>query len=82
RTLLLQAERWTRRPPFSFRIEANHDGTWLEVYNGDATIAVGARFLTAVRCRLQEGTTRVRLRCRAPASAGVLVDDVRLAAGH
>ena len=34
RQLSFWAERWTRRSPFAFRIDAYRDGEWTEVFDG------------------------------------------------
>ena len=39
--LSFQAERWTRRTPYKFRIEALQDNQWMEMYRGDDEIRVG-----------------------------------------
>ena len=78
RTLAMRAERWTARAPFSFRIESSTGGSWREAFNGDAVVAVGARFLTDVRCVLPKGTRRIRMRCQAPEGGGILIDDVQI----
>lgn len=80
KTLAMRAERWTRRDPFSFRIDAaGRSGPWKEVCNGDF-VRVGARFLSDVRCAIPSGTARVRLRCTAAEGGGLLIDDVAILA--
>lgn len=78
RVLSFRAERWTRRDPFTFRIDAEQDGSWGEIYDGDAEVRVGARFLSGVRVELPPGTTRLRLRCTSPPQSGLLIDDLQL----
>lgn len=73
--LRLRAERWTRRDPFSFRVEARVRGRWREVHNGDR-VKVGARFLSEVAFAVPEGAKRLRLRCTSPEASGLLVDAV------
>ena len=77
--LSFQAERWTMRKPFSFRVEARVAGAWSEIYDGDREIRVGARFLSAVAIPVPVGAERFRLTCSAPEGGGILIDDVRLA---
>ena len=81
------AERWTRRDPFAFRVEALAAGKWREVYNGDKQIAVGP-FPTRVEVDLGKPDgddaaqtppiEKLRFRTTAPAASGVLVDDLSL----
>ena len=77
--LRFQAERWTRRAPFKFRVEADFgDGQWKEIFNGDKTLKVGARFLSDVRIPLAASPTTVRFICTAPANSGVLIDSLQV----
>ena len=47
--LTFAAERWTKRNPFKFRVEAAaSDGEWKEIYNGDKEIRVGRGYLNEV----------------------------------
>jgi len=80
RGMTFQAERWTSRSPFAFRVLAESGGVWREVSNLDALVAVGARFLSDIVVKLpgDKGVTGVRLVCTAPESAGILIDDVAL----
>ncbi len=71
----LRAERWTRRPPFSFRVQAQVRGRWREVFDGD-DVKVGARFLSEVGFAVPKGARKLRLRCTSPAASGLLVDAV------
>jgi sialidase-1 len=73
--LALQAERWTKRDPFQFRIDAKGAGAWKEIHEADEEVKVGG-FLAEVRLNLPEGTREVRFRSTAPADAGILIDDV------
>ncbi len=78
--LRFQAERWTRRAPFKFRVEADFgDGQWMEIFNGDKTLKVGARFLSDVRIPLEASPASVRFICTAPENSGVLIDSLRIA---
>jgi sialidase-1 len=74
--LSFHAERWTRRAPFEFRIDARVGGTWNEIRNADE-IATGG-FKTEVRLELPAGTRELRFRATAPAEAGVMMDDFTL----
>ena len=73
--LRLRAERWTRREPFSFRVEAQTRGRWREIHNGDG-VKVGARFLSEVAFAVPQGAKKLRLRCTSPDASGLLVDAV------
>jgi sialidase-1 len=75
--LSFHAERWTRRDPFSFRIDARSSGEWTEIHNADQDIKVGG-FLTEVRLNLPKGTRELRFRAHAPADTGILLDDFQL----
>jgi sialidase-1 len=75
--LAFQAERWTKRDPFEFRIDVKGAGTWKEIYKGDDEVRVGG-FLTEVRIQLPEGTREVRFRSTSPEDAGILIDDVQV----
>lgn len=78
--LAFQAERWTRRDPFRFRIEMLADGKWSEIYNGDQHVVIGT-FRTAVEIDLAEAKIeRFRFTCTSPESSGLLIDDVELGA--
>jgi len=72
--LSFHAERWTRRDPFQFRIDAKSTGEWQEIHNGDAEVEVGS-FPTELRISLPAGTREVRFRAQAPPEAGILLDD-------
>lgn len=75
--LALHAERWTKRDPFQFRIDAKGTGAWQEIHQADEEVKVGG-FLAEIRVPLPEGTREVRFRTTAPADAGVLLDDVQV----
>ena len=73
------AERWTRRPPFRFRIEQRMGNKWVEIYNGDKQIAVGG-FKTRVSVALKQGESpRLRFTSTSPNRSGLLIDDVEFA---
>ena len=70
-----QAERWTRRDPFAFSVEAKTTSGWREIYNGDLSIQVGT-FRTSVRISIDGPTpARLRFKCTSLAHSGMLVDD-------
>ena len=70
------AERWTSKPPFSFKVEAFNDESWNEIYNGDQELQTGS-FPNEIFLTLPE-TTEQRLRFSASTalSGGVLIDDL------
>ena len=71
------AERWTAREPFQFRLYAQTEQGWRELYNGDETIRVGARFLSHVKIALPpQPVQKLRWVCTSPEETGVLIDDV------
>ncbi|TWU03261.1 sialidase family protein [Neorhodopirellula pilleata] len=75
------AERWTSKPPFSFRIDALNDSDWTEIYNGDSLIEVGRSFRSKIKISLGESPPmRLRFRINSPPATGVLIDHVRIAA--
>ncbi len=74
--LTFQAERWTSRSPYTFRIESLQGEEWKEIYRGDEAIRVGRPFLSAVKVPLPKGTTRLRFIGSAPPNSGTLIDDV------
>lgn len=71
------AERWTRRTPFTFRIEAERNGKWVEIYQGDQKVKVGRAYLNQVTVDLPEGARRFRMTSSSPPNTGVLIDDLR-----
>jgi sialidase-1 len=77
--LTFWAERWTRRKPFSFRIEQNTRTGWKEIFNGDREIRVGRPFLSFVRVPLDDlGTRQLRFSVTSPPNTGILIDDLRI----
>jgi sialidase-1 len=78
--LAFWAERWTKREPFSFRIDKNSGGGWKEVYHGDKHVRVGRPFLSHIRVPLgDDGIKQLRFTVTSPPDTGILIDDVRLA---
>ena len=75
--LTFAAERWTRRTPFSFRIDAEQGGKWVEIYNGDQKVKVGRAYLNQVTVDLPAGAKRFCFSSSAPPNTGVLIDDLR-----
>lgn len=77
--LTFAAERWARRTPFTFRVEAAAArGEWQEIYYGDQTVKVGRPYLNRVEIALPEGAQRFRMICSSPPGTGVLIDDMNL----
>lgn len=78
RRMSFWAERWTSRAPFSFRVEARVNRKWLEVFNGDKSVKVGARFRSQVGVDLPAKVTALRFTSTSPPKSGVLIDDLEL----
>ena len=73
------AERWTSRPPFSFRVEKETVDGWEEVFNGDSKVRVGRAFLNDVKFTLGEDPVeRLRFSCSSPPQTGILIDDMQI----
>ncbi len=80
-SLSFRAERWTKRDPFSFRIEMHAADGWKELFNGDDQIKVGRSFLSHVRIPLSDQSIRqLKFIVQSPQNSGILIDDVRIAA--
>ncbi len=78
--LTFWAERWTKRTPFSFRIDKQTAQGWKEVFNGDKEVRVGRAFLSHVQVHLgDEGVKQLRFTVTSPPNTGILVDDIRIA---
>lgn len=78
--LAFQAERWTTRAPFEFRIFARvkASGKWDEIYDGSREVKVGRAFLTAVKTPVSADFTELKLVSTSPNGSGVLIDDLRV----
>lgn len=76
--LAFQAERWTSRKPFHFRVEHFSDGKWVEIFNGDRAVVVGRSFKSHVEIPLKTNPARLRFTCTSPDRSGILIDDVAL----
>src|SRR5690606_15414126 len=74
--LSLHAERWTKREPFGFRIDAKSGEDWNEIENADESARVGT--FTQLKINLPEGAREVRFRTTGGADSGVLLDDVEI----
>ena len=76
------SERWTKRSPFQFRIEAKVGAAWQQVYNGDQEVRVGRAFLNHVQVSLPASSTnsisKLRFSCTSPESTGILIDDLAI----
>ena len=64
--LVFQAERWTSRNPFAFRIEERVNGKWVELFNGDRAVVVGRAFKSRVSIPLTRNPERLRFICTSP----------------
>jgi sialidase-1 len=76
--LTFAAERWTKRTPFTYRVEAKVGNKWQEIYNGDKSVKVGRPYLNRVEISLPEGARHFRMTCTSPPGTGVLIDDMNL----
>ena len=76
--LVFQAERWTSRNPFQFRIEERVNGKWRELFNGDHAVVVGRAFKSRVTIPLTRNPERLRFVCTSPERSGLLIDDFAL----
>ena len=76
--LVFQAERWTSRNPFQFRIEEQVKGKWVELFNGDRAVVVGRAFKSRVNIPLTRNPERLRFICTSPERSGLLIDDLAL----
>ena len=76
--LVFQAERWTKRDPFSFRVEEWVAGRWTELFNGDRAVVVGRAFKSRVEIPLERSPKRLRFICTSPENSGILIDDIAL----
>lgn len=76
------AERWTKRSPFQFRIDAKVGAVWQQVYDGDQKVRVGRAFLNHVQLSLPASLTKsisiLRFSCTSPENTGVLIDDLAI----
>lgn len=75
-----QAERWTRRSPFEFRILGRSPGSekWQSIYEGGEEIKVGRAFLSEVRFPVPLELSGVKLISTTPEGSGVLLDDFHI----
>jgi len=78
--LTFWAERWTKRDPFSFRIDKQNDKGWKEVFDGDKEVRVGRAFLSHINVHLGDDSIKqLRFTVTSPPNTGILIDDVRIA---
>ena len=78
--LTFWAERWTKRAPFTFRVETLIGDEWAEIFNGDDEIRVGRSFLSQIRVPLGDGRIHgLRFTVTSPPDTGILIDDIRFA---
>ena len=78
--LVFSAERWTKRTPFTFRIEKLVGDDWTEILNGDDDIRVGRAFLSQVRVPLGDARIEgLRFTVTSPPNTGILIDDIQFA---
>lgn len=85
--LSLWFERWTRRTPWDFRVEAEVGGDWKTLHwdtsgsSGEGTAITGS-FRNHLSLDLgKQMPAQFRFTCTTPENTGVMIDDVRLGAG-
>ena len=77
--LTFRAERWTRRSPFSFRIDRSTGEGWKEIFNGDYEAHVGRGFLSHIKVPLGDDSIKqLRFSVTSPPNTGILIDDIRI----
>ncbi len=78
--LTFWAERWTKRSPFSFRIDKYTGDSWKEIFNGDTEVRVGRAFLSQITVPLNDTRIKqLRFTATSPPNTGILIDDIRIA---
>ena len=78
--LTFWAERWTKRSPFSFRIDKYTGDSWKEIFDGDTEVRVGRAFLSHITVPLNDTSIKqLRFTVTSPPNTGVLIDDIRIA---
>ena len=80
--LTFWAERWTKRSPFRFRVEYEHEDQWRELYSGDQNIRVGRAFLSNVSIPLVTAIKKLRFTVSSPPDTGILIDDIQFRAAQ
>lgn len=78
--LSFRAERWTKREPFTFRVEKRSADKWVEIYNGDKDVIVGRPFKSNVVVKLHDPDIKsLRFSVTSPVNTGIMIDDLRIA---
>ncbi|TWT84623.1 Sialidase precursor [Planctomycetes bacterium CA13] len=74
------AERWTAKGPFEFKVEVQQDGKWHDVAQLDHVIEVGARFRSHIQLPVAGNakTEAIRFSTKAAPQSGLLIDDLSL----
>lgn len=75
-----EAERWTSKSPFKFRVEAKQGGKWTELTILDQIVRTGKGFTSSVKLALPEGgpVSALKFSSSTPENSGVLIDDFKL----
>ena len=76
----VNAERWTRRAPFEFTIEARSKGTWVPAYLDDGEEITIGGYNAQLVIQVDVPFDALRLRCTSPDGGGVLIDDLTIEA--
>ena len=72
------AERWTKRPPFEFTLEAKVADAWQLLHRAAPDEVKVGGFLANVRTKLPVGTHELRFSCGSDEDGGILLDDVTI----
>lgn len=72
------AERWTRRSPFEFTVEARIRGSWKEIFKDEGRLITIGGYNACVEIIVDQAFDAVRLTCTAPEGSGILIDDFSL----
>ena len=80
KVLAFQAERWTSRAPFEFKVYARNAASeeWSKKFDGAGKVVVGRAFLSSVAIPLKADFSELKLTATTPKGSGVLIDHLRI----
>ncbi|NNE92207.1 MAG: exo-alpha-sialidase [Verrucomicrobiales bacterium] len=80
KVIAFQAERWTSRSPFEFRIFARSGVSekWAEIFDGAGKVVVGRKFLSSIVIPVKADFSELKLVATTPRGSGVLIDHFRI----
>ena len=80
KVLAFQAERWTSRAPFEFKVYARNAASeeWPKIFDGAGKVVVGRAFLSSVAIPLKADFSELKLTATTPKGSGVLIDHLRI----